>query len=87
MNRISRFAMALLVAGGLGVAGFGMAAGTARAGPGGWPVATTRADRVTGARAMRHRIPAITSPTQWFGTGTSATPTGTCIRARAMSRT
>ena len=30
MNRISRFAMALLVAGGLGVAGFGMAAGTAR---------------------------------------------------------
>ena len=37
MNRISRFAMALLVAGGLGVAGFGMAAGTARAEPGGWP--------------------------------------------------
>jgi hypothetical protein len=37
MNRISRFAMAVLVAGGLGVAGFGMAAGTARAEPGGWP--------------------------------------------------
>jgi hypothetical protein len=40
MNRISRVATAALVSGGVGLAGFGLPAGTAQAAPGLMPLAT-----------------------------------------------